>query len=83
MLTNDSKSYLGVQPNGPTEEHVRNFRRSPRSDGPVCYLRLHGRNPKETDYNYSYDPAELEELSGMLLQSTRIGRSPAPAVAER
>jgi uncharacterized protein YecE (DUF72 family) len=42
------------------------FRRSPRSNGPVCYLRLHGRNPKETDYNYAYDEDELQELSEML-----------------
>ncbi len=39
------------------------FRRDPRTRGGTAYLRLHGRNPKETDYHYSYDRPEIEELA--------------------
>jgi uncharacterized protein YecE (DUF72 family) len=42
------------------------FRRAPRSQRATAYLRLHGRNPKETDYNYAYSEDELCELAEML-----------------
>jgi uncharacterized protein YecE (DUF72 family) len=39
------------------------LRRRPRSQNGTCYLRLHGLNPKETDYNYSYSEEELDRLA--------------------
>jgi len=42
------------------------LRRSPLSDGPVAYLRLHGLNEKETDIRYEYDDEELEQLAAKL-----------------
>lgn len=37
------------------------FRRHPRSSGATCYLRLHGRNRRETDYRYDHADDELDE----------------------
>jgi uncharacterized protein YecE (DUF72 family) len=42
------------------------MRREPLSEHPVCYLRLHGLNPREYDYDYKYTEAELRELARRL-----------------
>ncbi|MEF8879886.1 MAG: DUF72 domain-containing protein [Candidatus Thermoplasmatota archaeon] len=42
------------------------MRRNPVSDHPISYIRLHGLNEKEYDYNYDYSDEELEELSDKL-----------------
>jgi uncharacterized protein YecE (DUF72 family) len=42
------------------------MRREPVSDQPVSYIRLHGLNPREYDYNYRYTEAELRELAKRL-----------------
>ena len=39
------------------------MRREPLSKHPTAYIRLHGLNPREYDYNYKYSPAELRELA--------------------
>lgn len=42
------------------------MRREPVSDHEVAYVRLHGLNPKEYDYNYDYSDEELRELAEKL-----------------
>jgi len=39
------------------------MRRELLSRHPIVYIRLHGLNPREYDYNYRYSPAELRELA--------------------
>ena len=39
------------------------MRREPVSKHPIAYIRLHGLNPREYDYNYEYSSAELKELA--------------------
>lgn len=39
------------------------MRREPLSEHSIAYIRLHGLNPREYDYNYDYSVAELKELS--------------------
>jgi uncharacterized protein YecE (DUF72 family) len=39
------------------------MRREPVSRHPIAYIRLHGLNPREYDYNYDYSTAELRELA--------------------
>lgn len=39
------------------------MRREPLSRHPIAYIRLHGLNPREYDYNYRYSPTELRELA--------------------
>jgi len=38
------------------------MRREPLSKHPIAYVRLHGLNPREYDYNYKYSSAELKQL---------------------
>lgn len=42
------------------------MRREPRSGGNLAYLRLHGLNERETDYDYDYSEEELGEIAGRL-----------------
>lgn len=42
------------------------MRRDPVSEHPIAYVRLHGLNPREYDYNYDYSEDELAELAGKL-----------------
>jgi uncharacterized protein YecE (DUF72 family) len=44
------------------------MRREPLSDHPAAYIRLHGLNPKEYDYNYAYSATELRQLANKLKQ---------------
>jgi len=39
------------------------MRREPVSDHPVSYIRLHGLNPREHDYNYRYTDEDLRSLA--------------------
>ena len=39
------------------------MRREPVSKHPIVYIRLHGLNPREYDYNYGYSLAELRQLA--------------------
>lgn len=39
------------------------MRREPLSKHPITYIRLHGLNPREYDYNYEYSTAELKQLA--------------------
>ncbi len=39
------------------------MRRKPTSKHPIAYIRLHGLNPREYDYNYGYSLAELKQLA--------------------
>jgi uncharacterized protein YecE (DUF72 family) len=39
------------------------MRREPLSKHPTAYIRLHGLNPREYDYNYRYSTTELRELA--------------------
>ena len=39
------------------------MRREPVSKHPIAYIRLHGLNPREYDYNYGYSLAELKQLA--------------------
>jgi uncharacterized protein YecE (DUF72 family) len=39
------------------------MRREPVSRHPIAYIRLHGLNPREYDYNYDYSTAELRKLA--------------------
>ena len=39
------------------------MRREPFSKHPIAYIRLHGLNPREYDYNYCYSLAELKQLA--------------------
>ena len=39
------------------------MRRDPLSRHPIAYIRLHGLNPREYDYNYDYSAAELKRLA--------------------
>ena len=39
------------------------MRREPLSEHPISYIRLHGLNPREYDYNYKYSIAELKQLA--------------------
>jgi len=39
------------------------MRREPLSEHPIAYIRLHGLNPREYDYNYEYPMAELKQLA--------------------
>ena len=39
------------------------MRREPVSKHTIAYIRLHGLNPREYDYNYEYSSAELKELA--------------------
>ena len=39
------------------------MRREPLSKHPIAYIRLHGLNPREYDYNYKYSTVELKLLS--------------------
>ena len=42
------------------------MRREPLSKHPIIYIRLHGLNPREYDYNYEYSRNELGELAKRL-----------------
>jgi uncharacterized protein YecE (DUF72 family) len=42
------------------------LRRRPVSSHPLAYIRLHGLNEKEYDYNYDYSDAELSRLAAEL-----------------
>lgn len=42
------------------------MRREPVSDHPTSYIRLHGLNPSEYNYDYDYSNEELEELAEKL-----------------
>ncbi|MFW6137743.1 MAG: DUF72 domain-containing protein [Spirochaetota bacterium] len=42
------------------------MRRKPVSDHPIAYIRLHGLNPREYDYNYTYSEDELKQLADRL-----------------
>ncbi|KXB00457.1 hypothetical protein AKJ42_00680 [candidate division MSBL1 archaeon SCGC-AAA261C02] len=42
------------------------MRREPVSDHPMSYIRLHGLNPSEYNYDYDYSDEELEELAEKL-----------------
>lgn len=42
------------------------MRREPRSAGRTAYIRLHGLNERETDYDYEYTEEELQELARRL-----------------
>ena len=44
------------------------MRREPLSDLNPAYLRLHGLNKKEYDYNYNYSAEELKELARKLIE---------------
>ena len=47
--------------------HVADImRREPRSAGDTAYIRLHGLNERETDYDYDYKEEELQELARQL-----------------
>jgi uncharacterized protein YecE (DUF72 family) len=50
------------------------MRREPLSKHPVAYIRLHGLNPREYDYDYEYSIKELEELAGRLQRLARTHR---------
>lgn len=39
------------------------MRREPVSKHSIAYIRLHGLNPREYDYNYEYSSAELKQLA--------------------
>ncbi len=39
------------------------MRYQPLSEHPIAYVRLHGLNPREYDYNYKYSTAELKQLA--------------------
>lgn len=39
------------------------MRREPLLEHPISYIRLHGLNPREYDYNYKYSIAELKQLA--------------------
>lgn len=39
------------------------MRREPVSEHAIAYIRLHGLNPREYDYNYKYSNAELSQLA--------------------
>lgn len=39
------------------------MRRKPVSKHPIAYIRLHGLNPREYDYNYKYSITELKQLA--------------------
>lgn len=39
------------------------MRHQPLSEHPIAYVRLHGLNPREYDYNYKYSIAELKQLA--------------------
>ncbi len=76
------KLFLAWEPRGDWKDHpeeikklcrelelthvVDPMRREPLSDHPLCYLRLHGLNPREYDYDYRYTEAELKELARKL-----------------
>lgn len=47
------------------------MRRKPLVDKPVAYIRLHGLNPKEYDYNYDYSEKELQELAERLRHTAK------------
>ncbi len=42
------------------------MRREPLSNSSIAYIRLHGLNKKEYDYNYDYSKDELEQLTQKL-----------------
>jgi uncharacterized protein YecE (DUF72 family) len=50
------------------------MRREPLSRHPIAYIRLHGLNPREHDYNYRYSPAELRELAAKAKKLSRRHR---------
>jgi uncharacterized protein YecE (DUF72 family) len=50
------------------------MRREPLSRHPIAYIRLHGLNPREYDYNYKYSKEELEELAERLRKLARKHR---------
>lgn len=76
---NRGKLVLAWEPRGDWKEHpdeiaklceeielvhvVDLMRREPTSKHPIAYIRLHGLNPREYDYNYEYSMAELKQLA--------------------
>lgn len=50
------------------------MRREPLSKHSIAYIRLHGLNPREYDYNYRYSEEELEELARRLKKLKRKHR---------
>lgn len=76
---NRGKLVLAWEPRGDWKEHpdeiaklceeielvhvVDLMRRKPTSKHPIAYIRLHGLNPREYDYNYDYPLAELRQLA--------------------
>ncbi len=73
------KFALAWEPRGDWKEHPREtekiceelelihvvdlMRREPLSKHPIAYIRLHGLNPREYDYNYEYSLDELTQLA--------------------
>jgi uncharacterized protein YecE (DUF72 family) len=76
---NRGKLELAWEPRGNWKEHpdkvrqlcdeldlihvVDLMRYEPLSEHPIAYIRLHGLNPREYDYRYSYSMAELRQLA--------------------
>jgi uncharacterized protein YecE (DUF72 family) len=50
------------------------MRREPLSKRPIAYVRLHGLNPREYDYNYKYSSAELKQLASKARKLAREHR---------
>lgn len=51
------------------------MRRDPLSDHPTAYIRLHGLNAREYDYNYDYSKAELDQLAKKVTRLTKAHKT--------
>jgi uncharacterized protein YecE (DUF72 family) len=50
------------------------MRYEPVSEHPITYVRLHGLNPREYDYNYNYTEEELKQLSERIIKLEETGK---------
>ena len=50
------------------------MRREPLSEHQIAYIRLHGLNPREHDYNYEYSMAELKQLAARTKELAKTHR---------